>query len=63
MECSENATTKENWKEVIAHRDDVFLEGTKFSATFLSLTKEKMDSLNCELLNGPTRANITWNFS
>ena len=27
MECPENKTTKENWTEVIAHRDNVLLEG------------------------------------
>jgi oligopeptidase B len=35
MKCSEDATAKENWEDVIAHRDDVFLEGTELFKNFL----------------------------
>lgn len=41
MECSENATTKENWKEVIAHRDDVLLEGIEIFKDFLVVDERK----------------------
>jgi oligopeptidase B len=41
METSVNATTKENWKEVIAHRDDVFLEGTELFRDFLVVEERK----------------------
>lgn len=35
METSENATGKENWKEVIPHREDVLLEGIEVFTDFL----------------------------
>lgn len=41
MECPENATTKENWKEVIAHRDDVLLEGIEIFRDFLVVDERK----------------------
>lgn len=41
MECPENATTKENWKEVIAHRDDVLLEGIEIFRDFLVVQERK----------------------
>jgi oligopeptidase B len=41
MECPENATTKENWTEVIAHRDDVLLEGIEIFRDFLVIDERK----------------------
>ncbi len=39
MSCPENATTKENWKDVIAHRDDVLLEGMDIFKDYLVLSE------------------------
>ncbi len=41
METSVNATTKENWKEVIAHRDDVLLEGMELFRDYLVIDERK----------------------
>lgn len=41
METSENATTKENWKEVIPHRSDVLLEGMDVFSDYLVLSERK----------------------
>ncbi len=41
METPENATGKENWKEVIAHRKDVLLEGMDIFKDFLVLSERK----------------------
>jgi oligopeptidase B len=41
MECPENATTKENWKEVIAHRNDVLLEGIEIFKDYLVVDERK----------------------
>jgi len=35
MECPLNKTSKANWKEVIAHREDVLLEGIELFSNFL----------------------------
>ncbi len=45
MEVNENKTEKENWKEVIAHRDDVFLEGFMAFADYLVL-EERIKGIN-----------------
>lgn len=41
MVTNENATSKANWKEVIAHRDDVLLEGMEIFKDFLVLSERK----------------------
>lgn len=41
METPENATTKENWKEVIGHRDDVLLEGIEIFKNYLVVDERK----------------------
>jgi oligopeptidase B len=41
METSENATSKENWTEVIPHRDDVLLEGIEIFKNFLVVDERK----------------------
>ena len=41
MSCSENATTKENWQEVIAHRADVLLEGIEIFKDYLVVEERK----------------------
>ncbi len=35
MKCSEGNTTKENWEDVIAHREDVLLESTEIFEKYL----------------------------
>lgn len=39
MTASVSATTKENWKEIIAHRDDVLLEGIDLFKNFLVVSE------------------------
>lgn len=41
MKTSINATDKENWQEVIAHRDDVFLEGIEIFKNYLVVQERK----------------------
>ena len=41
MKTPVKATSKENWKEVIAHRDDVLLEGDDIFNNFLVLSERK----------------------
>ncbi|MEL7021734.1 MAG: S9 family peptidase, partial [Bacteroidota bacterium] len=41
MSTPENATTKDNWTEVIAHRPDVLLEGMDIFTNHLVLTERK----------------------
>ncbi|MEN9346993.1 MAG: hypothetical protein RLZZ77_504 [Bacteroidota bacterium] len=41
MDCPLNATSKENWKEVIAHRDDVLLEGIEIFKDYLVVDERK----------------------
>ncbi|MFM9986753.1 MAG: S9 family peptidase [Flavobacteriales bacterium] len=45
MKCPENATTKENWTEVIGHRNDVLLEGIEIFNNYL-VVDERKDGLN-----------------
>jgi len=45
MSCPENATTKENWQEVIAHRADVLLEGIEIFKDYL-VVEERKNGLN-----------------
>jgi oligopeptidase B len=37
VSCAEDATSKENWKEIIAHRKDVLLEGVELFADYMVL--------------------------
>ena len=41
MECGEDKTGKEHWTEVIAHRDDVLLEGMDIFKDYLVLSERK----------------------
>lgn len=49
METDEYNTSKENWKEVIAHRDDVLLEGMDIFSNYLVLS---------ERINGITQLRV-----
>jgi len=44
METSVDKTTKENWKEVIPHRDDVYLQGIEIFKKYL-VVEERKDGL------------------
>lgn len=44
METPENATSKENWKEVIAHRDDVLIDDFEIFRNYL-VVNERKDAL------------------
>ncbi len=44
MSCPENATLKENWVEVIPHREDVLLEGIEIFKNYL-VVDERRDGL------------------
>ena len=45
MKTPENATTKENWTEVIPHRDDVLLEDIEIFSNYL-VVEERSNGLN-----------------
>jgi oligopeptidase B len=45
MECPENNTTKENWKEVIPHREDVLFEGIEIFKNYY-VASERQNGLN-----------------
>lgn len=49
MKCGENATTKDNWSEVIAHRNEVLLESLDIFKNYLVLS---------ERINGITNVRI-----
>ncbi len=51
METDENNTTKENWKEVIAHRSDVFLERIEVFNDFLVIEERKAGLSNLRIIN------------
>lgn len=41
MECPEDKTTKENWKEIIPHREDVLFEGVDIFKNYYVATERK----------------------
>ncbi len=51
METNEKATSKENWKEVIAHRDDVLLESIEVFDAFLVVDERKEGLTNLRIIN------------
>jgi oligopeptidase B len=51
METDEKNTSKENWKEVIAHRDDVLLEGIELFDDFLVVDERKEGLTNLRIIN------------
>ena len=50
METDENATGKENWKEVIAHREDVLLEGLDIFEDFLVVEERSKGLVNIRVI-------------
>ncbi|HKO82706.1 MAG TPA: S9 family peptidase [Chitinophagaceae bacterium] len=51
MECPLDKTSKENWKEVIAHRPDVLLESFSIFKDHLVLSERKEGLLNLRIIN------------
>ena len=51
MECPLDKTSKENWKEVIPHRPDVFLESFSIFKDHLVLSERKEGLMNLRIIN------------
>jgi oligopeptidase B len=51
MECPLDKTSKENWKEVIPHRKDVYLAGITIFRNHLVLSERKEGLLNIRVIN------------
>jgi oligopeptidase B len=54
METPVDATQKENWKEVIAHRDDVFLEGFTNFDRFMVIDERILGNTNLRVIDMQT---------
>lgn len=54
METDESNTSKENWKEVIAHRSDVLLEGLELFNDYLVIEERKAGLTNLRIMNQKT---------
>ncbi|MCD6180223.1 MAG: S9 family peptidase, partial [Bacteroidales bacterium] len=55
METSEKKTGKENWKEVIAHRDDVMLLGIEVFNNFMAVEEKENGLTNIRIINNKTK--------
>lgn len=51
METGETSTSKENWKEVIPHREDVLLEGIEVFNEFLVVEERNAGLTNLRIIN------------
>jgi oligopeptidase B len=51
METPDDATGQENWKEVIAHREDVLLEGVDIFKEFMVLDERSKGLTNLRVIN------------
>jgi len=54
MSCDLEHTSKENWKELIAHRDDVLLEGFELFNDFLVLEEKRNGLTEIRIINTKT---------
>ncbi len=54
MEVDESNTSKENWKEIIPHREDVLLEGIEVFNDFLVLEERKAGLTKLRIMNQNT---------
>ena len=54
MEVSEDNTAEANWKEVIAHRDDVLLEGLELFNNHMVVDERKNGLTNLRIINQST---------
>jgi len=55
METPVNKTTKENWKEVIPHRDDVLLSGIEIFSDYLVVDERKDGLKQLRIINQSTK--------
>jgi len=62
MKTSVNKTNKENWEEVIAHRDDVFLEGIELFKDFLVVEEREQGLTKLRIINWETKEEHYVNF-
>ena len=62
METPENATSQENWKEVIAHRDDVRLEGIEIFKNYMVVDERKDGLTNLRIIDQVTKKEHYMNF-
>jgi len=51
METNENRTTKQNWKDVLPHRDDVLLEGIDVFKKYLVVSERKNGLTQLRVMN------------
>lgn len=51
MKTPVNRTTKDNWKEVIAHREDVMLEGIELFSNFMVIDERQEGLNNLRVIN------------
>jgi oligopeptidase B len=62
MKTSVKKTAKENWKEVIAHREDVFLEGIELFKDFLVVEEREQGLSKLRIINWETKEEHYMNF-
>jgi len=62
MNCDLEHTSKENWKELIAHREDVLLEGFELFNDFLVLEEKRNGLTEINILNTKTDASYYLDF-
>jgi oligopeptidase B len=62
METPENATSQDNWKEVIAHRDDVLLEGVEIFKNFMVVDERKEGLTNLRIIDQQSKKEHYLNF-
>ncbi len=55
METNVNKTTKENWKEVIANRDDVFLQSIEIFKNYLVVSERAKGLRQIRIINQKTK--------
>jgi len=55
METPGNMTSKENWKEVIAHRDDVMLLGIEVFNNFMAIAEKENGLSNIRIIDNKTK--------
>lgn len=62
METSAKSTSKENWKEVIAHRSDVLLENIEVFKDFLVVSERSNASTKINIIDQKTKKQHTIDF-
>ena len=55
METAKNQTSKENWKEIISHRDDVLLQSIDVFKNYLVVNERKNGLNNLRIINTKTK--------